>query len=517
MSASVVAKKKVLVVEDEAIVAMHLSELLESKGYDVVGVAANAKSTLEKYVANLPDVILMDITIKGKKDGVELAEIILAEKRAPIVFLTAHADDETLRRVQAVSPYGFILKPFKDAELCTALDIAIRRFHSERNLDRKGDFLQKTLMSMGEAVIVVDQNAQIQMMNDEAVRLTGWDKESAFLQPIDHIVRLIEKNSRQEIYNPILLSLRENRVVYLPKKTWLIGKTGVETPILDSAAPIRGEDGNVVGAVMVFYDVSQATEIEPDVRRLVEARKEEALQHIAGGIAHNYNNILAAILSNLQLLQLEAERGDASKMQMRLQRIEESAMRAAALNQQLIGYTGQGKLTASKINLNHLALTVIHRAQAWLSGAEVELALEPNLPDIRGDEIQLTHVIENLVRNAAEAITEKAKAQPNFKGKVRLGTSIGAPSDLEYFAPLAIAGKSLACLFVRDNGIGISSEHLSRIYEPFFSTKGGLFAGLGLSMAQGVVRNHGGEIFCDSKPGQGASFLLCLPAQTAGE
>ena len=507
------AKRKILVVEDEAIVAMHLSELLQSKGYDVVGIASDANAALEKYAAHQPDVILMDITIKGKKDGVELAKDILAKKGTPVIFLTAHADDETLRRVREVSPFGFILKPFKEAELCAVLEITINRFQEEQRLSQERQFLQSTLMSMGEAVIITDKDGQVRIMNDKATELTEWDKYSAFLQPIEQVVRLIEEDSRQELECPVLTALREGQLVYLTRKTRLISKTGKEIPIADSAAPVRDGENNIVGAVMVFLDSSQQAEVSmqerQDLLNRIEEAKKEAAKYIAAGMAHNYNNVLAVLLGNLQLLKNSSQQGNVSAIEKHIQRIEESAARVAVLTEQLVGYTGQGKMLISKINLNDLVHAVIEEQKAGLEKIDVKLSLMPYLPEVQGDARQLKRVIENIVRNGVEAIQEKATAEKDFIGKIHIETRAEMTDAMQPDE----AQKRVVCVAVHDNGIGIAPEYQDRIYEPFFSMrKAGFFAGLGLSMAQGVVRNHGGEISCKSQVGQGTTFLVRLPA-----
>ncbi|MCS7210348.1 MAG: response regulator [Chloroherpetonaceae bacterium] len=515
------AKKKVLIVEDEAIVAMHLSELLASRGYDVAGIAASAEAALEKYAQSKPDVVLMDITIKGKMDGVMVAEKILAEKTAPVVFLTAHADDDTLRRVQAVSPYGFILKPFKDAELCAALEIAMMRFQSEVQVYRKRDLLEDTLMSIPEGLVAVDKQACVQIMNDEAERLTGWKRSDAFYRPVDEVMKLVEERSHQRIEPPLITALREKRTVQVPPKTRLVSRNGAETPIVDSAAPIYSREGEVVGAVMVFYDLTLkgARQIEAEyvLQKLIQEQREDALRKIASGMAHNYNNILAAILGNLSLLQMEIEKSSQSNVQTRLRRIEESAMRAAMLTSQLVGYTGQGRLHIEPVNLNALAKEVLDEMSETVQSDRVviECAFSANLPAVQGDRVQLKQVILNLFLNALEAIEEKATKQSGFRGKIQLSTFSSRLSEKEAHSFVLPDNNSFVCLAISDNGIGIATEHQSKIFEPFFSTKEMPRAGLGLSMAQGVVKSHRGVIICNSIPKEGTTFSVWLPAYLA--
>lgn len=515
-------KKRILIVEDEAIVALHLSELLTARGYEVVGVAASAEAALEKYAQTQPNAVLMDITIKGKMDGVEVAEKMLSEKSAPVVFLTAHADEETLRRVQAVSPYGFILKPFKEAELCASLEIAIARFQSEVQVHRKRDLLENTLLSIPEALVAVDTHAAVQIMNDEAERLTGWKRNEAFYRPIDEVMKLVAEDTRQHIEPPLRTVLRENRTVQLPPRTRLVSRNGAETPIVDSAAPIHGRDGEVVGAVMIFYDLSlqskRQIETERVLQKLIQEQREDALRRIASGMAHNYNNILAAILGNISLLQMEAEKDPSSPVQARLRRIEESATRAALLTSQLVGYSGMGRLYTEPLSLNQLVNDTVQELNETFKkhSIELEVKLKADLPSIRGDQMQLKQVILSLLSNAVDAIEEKKKTHA-FQGKVQLATFSSRLSEKEAHGFVLPESHTFVCLSICDNGVGILPEHQTKIFEPFFSTKEEMRAGLGLSMAQGVIRSHRGVIVCHSVPKEGTTFSVWLPAYSAEE
>jgi signal transduction histidine kinase len=219
--------------------------------------------------------------------------------------------------------------------------------------------------------------------------------------------------------------------------------------------------------------------------------------------------VLAVLLGNLQLLKNSSQQGNVSAIEKHIQRIEESAARAAVLTEQLVGYTGQGKMLISKINLNDLVHAVIEEQKAGLEKIDVKLSLMPYLPEVQGDARQLKRVIENIVRNGVEAIQEKATAEKDFIGKIHIETRAEMTDAMQPDE----AQKRVVCVAVHDNGIGIAPEYQDRIYEPFFSMKkAGFFAGLGLSMAQGVVRNHGGKISCKSQVGQGTTFLVRLPA-----
>jgi signal transduction histidine kinase/ActR/RegA family two-component response regulator len=241
-------------------------------------------------------------------------------------------------------------------------------------------------------------------------------------------------------------------------------------------------------------------------RKLEETQRLESLGVLAGGVAHDFNNILTGILGCASLARMEAPRG--SETERYLRRIEENSRRAAGLCEQLLTYAGKGRVHSAAVDLNQLvreSLELVHVSVP--KDAELSLELAPALPCILGDPARLRQVFMNLMLNAAEALAASPRC-------IRLATG-RRTLDAAGLAALPHPGDArpgeFVFLEVADTGSGMSAETLRRIFEPFYTTK---FTGrgLGLCAVLGIMRHHGGALAVASEPGQGTTFRVYFPA-----
>ena len=168
------AKAQILVVEDEGIVAEEIRSRLESLKYKIPAVAFSGEEAIEKAEEIHPDLVLMDIKLKGSMDGVTAAEQIRARFSIPVVFVTAYADEETLRRAKMTEPYGYIMKPFKEEELHINIEVALYKHSIDRTIRNSLQSLATMLRSMSEAMIAADTEGRVMFMNPLAEAMTGW-------------------------------------------------------------------------------------------------------------------------------------------------------------------------------------------------------------------------------------------------------------------------------------------------------------------------------------------------------
>lgn len=249
---------KILVVDDETIVALDIKNTLEKYGYNVVGIATTSQEAISLVKSSKPNLILMDIMIKGKKDGIETASEINEFADIPIVFLTAYSDDSTLERAKLVEPYGYLIKPFDNRELFTTIEMSLYKHSMEVSIRESEENLAITLNSIGDAVISTDEKGMIVKMNPVAELLTGWKYEEAKGLPLEKIFHLIDATTRKPIPNPVQRVIESGNVIGLSNHTLLVAKDGSERNISDSAAPIKDNSGNIRGVVLVFSDVTEA-------------------------------------------------------------------------------------------------------------------------------------------------------------------------------------------------------------------------------------------------------------------
>ena len=259
---------RILVVEDQNIIAMDLRFRLESLGYVVVDVVATGEDAVRVFSETEPDLALMDIRLKGALDGIEAAEQIRLRSDRPIIYLTAHSDDQTLRRARITEPHGYLLKPFEDRELHLTIEIALYRYQMEHKLRESQRWLNAVLRGIGDAVIAVDSHGMVQLVNPVAAELIGRTAEAAIGRQVTEVFTVIDAQTRGPLPNPLLQAIDQHRTVGLPERALLVSGDGREIPIDDSAALIRDEEGRVTGAVLTFRDVTERLRAEQQIRQL---------------------------------------------------------------------------------------------------------------------------------------------------------------------------------------------------------------------------------------------------------
>lgn len=240
---------RVLIVEDEALIAEELKGHLQGLNYRVLGHVDTGDKAICCALEMCPDLILMDIRLKGAMDGILAAESIRESIDVPIVYLTAHSDLETLRRAKASSPFGYILKPFQERELFVAIEMALQRHQVERALRASESRYATTLASIGDGVIATDLAGHVTFMNPVAESLTGWPLAEAKGLTIGEILLLVREKDRERYPDPIQHVLRQVSVVHCNDRVLLVDRDGTEIPFEDCAAPILDEKGRPSGAV----------------------------------------------------------------------------------------------------------------------------------------------------------------------------------------------------------------------------------------------------------------------------
>jgi diguanylate cyclase (GGDEF)-like protein/PAS domain S-box-containing protein len=253
---------RILIVEDEAIVAEDIKDILEELGYNVPAIVDSGELAVAKAAEFKPSLVLMDIRLKGKMDGVQAAQEIWNRHKVPVIYLTANSDNHTFARAKETAPFGYITKPFKEKELHTAVEIGLHRYRLEKQLKEREEWLETILSSMGDAVIATDDLGRIKMLNRTAERLTGWHQSEAVGQPATDVFKLAHELFDVEVEDPIAKAIASGVVGGIPEKTLLIAKNGAKIPIDDSAAPIKDRRGDVGGAVVVFRDIREQRRIQ---------------------------------------------------------------------------------------------------------------------------------------------------------------------------------------------------------------------------------------------------------------
>jgi signal transduction histidine kinase len=363
-----VTPTRILIVEDEAILIEELRERLVGMGMTVAAVANSGESAIARAADSAPDLVLMDIRLKGKVDGIEAASSIRERFDVPVVFLTAHSDAVTLTRAKAAGPQAYLTKPFTGRMLHVTIEMALNKHAMDRT-----------------------------------------------------------------------------------------------------------------------------------ARKLLETQKIESLGRLAGGVAHDFSNLMVPIMGNIGLAALEVD--PKSRTAHYLNGISSAADRAAVICRQMLAFSGNCKFEMARVQPNALIRDFQEVLRVGVSGRiELSLDLAPDLPEVNLDAGQIEQLVMNLVSNAVEAIpaaglivirTTQCEVTTTGRSELRPGRYV--------------------IIEVSDDGTGMDKETQERIFEPFFTTK--CFGrGLGLAAAQGIARAHDGDITVQSVPGHGSTFRVYLAA-----
>lgn len=256
---------RILVVEDESVAAWYLQEALENLGHQVVANAMSGEEALEEVDQTQPDLVLMDIRIQGDIDGIGVAQQIRSRFDIPVVYLTAHADDSTLKRAIATNPFGYLVKPFQEREVHTTIEIALRRHQLEKRSEDTKQWFVNTFDSIDNATIATDRNGNITFMNPAAEALTGWSQQEVIGKAATTVVKIIDVATLNEIENLFLQVMQEGAPLNLLQDCLLRTKDGIEIPITNTASPIKNNNGEIIGSVLVFQDVTLHQEARSEI------------------------------------------------------------------------------------------------------------------------------------------------------------------------------------------------------------------------------------------------------------
>ncbi len=354
------------------------------------------------------------------------------------------------------------------------------------------------LMPFGMAL--VDRDGRFQQLNDAFIRAAGVDPTALPLYPGDIVVRE-DKGAVADAVRRLAAGMAHSTdlVVRL--------KTHPDEPVALTIAGARG-----LGDAAVLLSLKDNSEESRLKREVAQATKMQAVGQLAGGVAHDFNNILTAIIGHCDLMLMRHSPGDSDYDD--IQQIRTNSNRAAGLTRQLLAFSRQQTLRPQVLQLPDIISEVSNLLKRLL-GETVVLDVKHgrNLGPVRADPGQLEQVVVNLAVNARDAMLTK---DPHGGGKLTIQTRSVSIAEVRRLGSDILPPADYTALEITDTGTGIPLDILPKIFEPFFTTKEvGKGTGLGLSTVYGIVKQSGGYIFADSRPGQGAVFTIYLPVHAA--
>lgn len=478
---------RVLVVEDEGLIALDIATRLAALGHQIIGTVATAEEAIAQ--AGAADVVLMDIHIDGPDDGIAAAQEIRARHDVPVVFLTAHADRATLERAKGAGPFGYIVKPLGPASLHTSIELAVHSHRMESQLEQHEAWLRTTLASVADAIVVADTGGRVRVLNHAAETLTGWNTANGIGQRLESVVRLKEEESGNDLGDPAPLAILRGAPVALDRGLRLISKDGREIAVEGTVSPVSSPS-EPLGVVLALRDVSARRWEERQVR---QAQRLESVGRLAARVSTEYASLIQTIRSRTG--QLAQHLGGYSPAQSALQEIREAALAAEQVTEDLAGLGTRQAAQLEILSLN-AALRRMARMIETIAGQRVAIAMQlaPDAGRIKADPAQIERAIINLVRHACSILPDR--------GRLLIQTSrTEAPQQ---GAPASFAAVTF--------DYAAQERDLELLFDPAANGKedGNSTDAWALSLTHSIATEHAGYLTARVVPG-GTRIELLLP------
>jgi len=480
---------RILVVESSGTDSMLALKALHSNGYHQMYKRVETPEDLILALKNGPwDIVIVDIAAQQFDEQSVLRLIKESGLDLPCLILSERIGEE--RRVRTIKDgiHNYINEsslnqfiPSIRGEVHGVL-LSNLNIQADKDFREQKEWFRVTLSSIGDAVITTDVNSTVTFMNPVAEQITGYLQAEAVGKPISYVFRIFHEINLEPAEIPVDRVIRDGFIIGLANHTGLVTKNGETRSIADSAAPIRNNEGEIIGVVMVFRDITETKRLEENMARL---DKLNVVGQMAAGIAHEIRNPMTTVRGFLQLISINSEFKEYTDY------FETMINELDRANTIISGFLSMAKdkvVEAAEENLNRIigSIAPLIQAEAIMSNKYVKLELG-EIPDVMLSENDIRQLILNLVRNGLDASTE------------------GDCLTIRTFAAESKVGLS-----VQDNGKGIDKELLEKLGTPFFTTKEN-GTGLGLFICYNIAEKHNASIGIDTGS-NGTTFSVLFNA-----
>jgi PAS domain S-box-containing protein len=489
---------KILVVDDQEANLRLVERILKQGGYTSYRSISDSRLTVAAFQEFQPDLILLDLMMPHL-DGLAVMEQLLPFSEGtylPIVILTADMASESKRRALFGGAKDFLTKPFDASEVLLRIKNLLETRFLYQQLQRKAQREvkeQATLLDQAsDAILVADLENRLVYWNQGAERMYGWSASEVLNRDPR---KLLQENSEVDLASAVSASIKDGQWEGELRHTI---RDGREIIVASRSNLLRDEEGRPKARLIINTNITEKKHLEA---QLVQARHLEAIGLLAGGVAHDFNNLLTVIigLTEVALSELRPEELSHNLVS----QVHRAGERAASLTRQLMAFSRRQVLAPVVLDLNSL-VSETQKMLGRLIGEDIALTmrLDPELGRVKADPSQMEQVLMNLVINARDAMPNGGRLSIETKNTDACERDLGP----------------CVAIIVRDTGCGMDETTKARIFEPFFTTKEpGKGTGLGLATVHGIVKQSGGSIAVDSRPGQGTTFTILLarlPADT---
>lgn len=505
---------KLFIVEDEFIVMENIKLDVRSFGYEIVGTAANGIDAIEGILKEKPDLILMDINLKGSLSGIDVARRIKGEN-IPVVFITAYADEKTLETARSLGAYGFLIKPFQALDLKSAIEMAIGKSETLKQIEDQKETTDKKLLAtrrnyktiienVSDLIYTTDNYGFIKYVNPAAASIVGFTSDELMGMNIRNFVKGEFRKKIDSIYRMAHEGKEENIYLEVP----IITKDKTEIWVGQNITAIR-EDGRLVGFQGVARNIDNRIQFEEELIRAKEEAEETAKlkSQFLANMSHEIRTPLNGIVGISKLLK-DTELDE--KQTEYIKAIISSSHQLMGIVNNILDLS---KLDAEKmsVDLNTFdiqelvsGIEAIYEKRAAEKGVKFACIHDDYIPKyLIGDSIKINQILHNLIGNALKFTKD---------GSVLVTTYLAKQDENDCVIGIKVS----------DTGIGIPEEKLKDVFQAFVQSNsstsreyGG--TGLGLAIVDRLIKLLGGSIQLKSATGKGTTFTVELPLKSASQ
>jgi PAS domain S-box-containing protein len=511
---------RILLVDDEVIITTQLEEFLTFEGYRVVGIVTSGEEAIEAAQTLAPDIVVMDIMMPGRIDGIAAARKIRDELDIPVLFLTAYADEKLLTRAKPLDPFGYVLKPVQEKQLLIAIELGLYKKKMEdrllethqqltlanhrlqqeinghrlaRNALRRNEVKYRVLVeNIPDVIYALDSEGLVTTINPSIGLHYGYKNReiigrtfTTFIHPAD----------RDETTRTFARAIEQKQVQVRGVQFRILGQDGKNYWVERNAHLSFDDQGRFVQEEGVLRDITVQKQLQD---QLIRSERLSAAGRLAASIAHEINSPLQAV--TLLLNNLRSDVGQGNDREENIGLIASAFESIKATVRTLIELNRPSKALKQPTQINALIADTVQFIGFQLGRHRIasQLNLADDLPLIMAAPQQLSHVIRHLVNNAMEAILAGPPRTDGPVDTITLSTSADSENII---------------VTVADTGPGIPEENLNRIFDPFFTQKNPMGIGVGLSVCNGIIKDHRGIITASNASSGGAVFTILLPVE----
>lgn len=485
--------KKILIVEDEIIIAMEIADRLKSMGYEVLRIVSNGEMAIKTALSEKPDLILMDIMIQGEMDGIETASKILAHSSIPVIYLTANADESTLERAKVSDAFAYLIKPFEERELNTTIEMALYKHKMEAKLKESEERFKSLVENSSIGIFRLSVSGNILHANPSFVQILGFTNLSEILNKNISEFLIGGNEKTQKIINYL-----KYKGEILKYKTQFLNTNGkkITVSLCGNVVKLEGQQVYFDGTI---EDITKQQLFESELIKAKEKAEEsdKLKTEFLAGMSHEIRTPINTIMSYLSLLSSELNNNENSQFEDLFAAIEIGSLRLTRTIDSILNMAqfqaGTFEINKSQIDIVEDVLKNLYeefKYSAKQRGLELSCINDSKDTSIIADKYSLSQLFVNLIDNALKYTK---------KGKINLNVYDDQDGVLS--------------VDVEDSGIGISEKFLPTLFKPFSQEEQGYTRkfdgnGLGLALVKRYCDLNDAKISVSSTKGEGTKFTV---------